>query len=94
MAVSLLVAMTGEAEELPWDDEDNVPATAAGRASYAAGVLEVEAPQSLLAPDGGPSSEIMDFCQKTGVSLDFIFCGDVKGMLRAAYRREKGAATA
>lgn len=54
------------------------------RAAFAAEVLGVEPPSRLVDRDDCLAPEVIDFMRRTGVSLDFIFCGDLRGMLRVA----------
>lgn len=57
---------------------------AEARLQFYADTIGVEAPQALLAADGAPSAELLNFCNRYGASLDWIFRGDVRGMIRLA----------
>lgn len=65
---------------------------ASARVAYFASVLGKEPPAILLADDGAPSSELMTFCNDTGMSLDWVFTGDLKPMVLASYRDRKATA--
>lgn len=60
------------------------------RAAFVADVLGVEPPARLVDEENCPSPEIMDFVRRTGASLDFIFMGDLRGIIRAAYEAGRG----
>ena len=45
-----------------------------------------EAPESLLDGDGAPTDELLDFCKSQGLSLDWLFLGDAKGLVMAQHR--------
>lgn len=53
----------------------------ARRAAYIASVLEIEPPARLVDEDDCLAPEIIDFVRRTGASLDFIFVGDLRGMI-------------
>ena len=75
-------ALHNETEiEMPHDE---IEATA--RAEFFANTLGLTAPGKLVADDGAPSKELLDFCRKTGMSLDWVFLGDLRPMVRATYR--------
>ena len=61
-----------------------IPATPEARAAFIAEALGVTSPSRLLAADRAPSPELLAFCRETGASLDFIFLGDIRPMLRGA----------
>ncbi|MDF0602313.1 hypothetical protein P1J78_16355 [Psychromarinibacter sp. C21-152] len=52
-----------------------------------ASTIGSEAPERLQEQDGAPSREVLDFCRAHGASLDYIFCGDVRPLIRAAANR-------
>lgn len=64
-----------------------IPTNPAARLAYAAEALGVETPRELpidlLADDGAPHDRVMAFCNETGTSLDFIYSGDIRPMLRS-----------
>ena len=43
--------------------------------------INVDPPARLLCDEGAPSDELLMFCQEHGASLDWIFRGDVRGMI-------------
>jgi hypothetical protein len=63
------------------------PSTPQARAQLVAWTLNLDAPQDILAPDGGPSPDLLALCDKSGVTLDFILRGDMSLMVRDAYAR-------
>lgn len=69
-----------------------IPATPSARLAYAAEALGVEMPgdlaPDLLADDGGPQVSVLNFCAAKGISLDFVYLGDVRPMLRARFVRK------
>lgn len=69
----------------------SIPATRHGRLEFAAATLGVDLPADLapdlLAEDGAPQDEVLKFCAATGVSLDFIYLGDIRPMLRGDFAR-------
>lgn len=44
------------------------------------------APSHLMDEDGTPSTELLAFGRHQGLSLDWLFCGDVRGMVIRAHR--------
>ena len=44
-----------------------------------------EPPARLLDEHRAPSPELLDFCRRTGASLDWIFLGDVRAMIRDSF---------
>ncbi len=64
---------------------------ASDRAAYFASVLGKEPPARLLSDDGAPSPELMAFCDDTGMSLDWVFTGDLKPMVLASHRNRRTA---
>ena len=50
-----------------------------------ADTIGVEKPARLLCEEGAPSPELLRFCMKFGTSLDWLFCGDVRKMIRDSY---------
>lgn len=65
-----------------------LPETPAGRLAFVAETLGVPAPKGLNAnltdPDGTHVKSVVAFCAETGASLDFIYRGDIRPMLRSA----------
>jgi hypothetical protein len=55
---------------------------AAARLRSFADTIGVEPPARLLSPDGAPAPELLRFCLSSGVSLDWIFCGEGSAMRR------------
>ncbi|WP_425051518.1 hypothetical protein [Psychromarinibacter sp. S121] len=49
----------------------------------------VEVPRPIINEDGGPSSEVIDFCEKHGASLDYIYTGDVTPLIHAVASKPK-----
>ena len=43
----------------------------------------------LLSDEGAPSPELMEFCDRTGMSLDWVFVGDLRPMVQATYRNNR-----
>lgn len=58
---------------------------AAKRLKLFADTIGKKAPPQLLDAEGAPHPELLRFSIETGASLDFIFCGDLRPMIRAAY---------
>lgn len=50
-----------------------------------ADTIGVQAPELLECEDGAPAFELLDFCNRYGASLDWIFCGDVRAMIHNSY---------
>lgn len=46
-----------------------------------------EAPTRLLGDNNAPSEELLLFCLANGACLNWIFLGDVRGMIRDSYNR-------
>ena len=57
---------------------------AEARLEFIADTLEVLPPAILLDDDGGPSNQLLRFCREHCVSLDWVFCGDLRPMIRRA----------
>jgi len=55
---------------------------AEARMQVYADTIGVEPPARLLDQDGAPAPELLKFCITHGASLDWIFCGDVRAMIR------------
>lgn len=55
------------------------------RVQFFADVVGI-APPSCLQVDGVPSSALLEWCDRTGLSLDWIFCGDLRPLMRAVFR--------
>jgi len=58
---------------------------AEARLSFYADTIGAEPPARLLCDQGAPSAELLAFCDRCGASLDWIFRGDVRGMIRNSY---------
>ncbi|WP_299847704.1 hypothetical protein [uncultured Roseovarius sp.] len=56
------------------------------RVNFYAETVGVSPPCRLLGDDGVPSTELSAFCLTYGASLDWIFLGDLRGMIRNSYR--------
>ncbi|RRH71973.1 hypothetical protein [Falsigemmobacter faecalis] len=63
------------------DGETHNLEVSARRAAYVAEVLGVDPPARLVDEEDCLSPEVMDFVRHTGASLDFIFVGDLRGMI-------------
>lgn len=50
-----------------------------------AGVLGLTPPESLVDEDNAPTGELLTFCRTTGMSLDWVFLGDIRPMVLATY---------
>ena len=61
------------------------------RVRFFADTLEIEPSARLLSEDGAPAPELMAFCKRTGMSLDWAFLGDLRPMVRATYWGRKDA---
>lgn len=86
-----LQAMSGiEVAAIQPEQDDRQEAS--DRVAYFAGVLSKKPPASLLADDGAPSPELLAFCKDTGMSLDWVFTGDLKPMVLATHRDSKATA--
>ena len=59
---------------------------AAQRVKLYAETIGVSPPARLLCDEGAPAPELMAFCHEFGASLDWIFLGDVRGMIRDSYK--------
>lgn len=55
---------------------------AEARVHFYADTIGVEPPARLLCPEGAPAPELLTFCRQHGASLDWIFCGDLRAMIR------------
>lgn len=44
------------------------------------------APSRLLDEDGGPSNALLAFCKHQGLSMDWLFRGDVRGLVMRSHR--------
>ena len=47
------------------------------------------APSALLDRDGAATDELLTFCRATGMSLDWLFLGDVRPMIWAAFHKAR-----
>lgn len=59
------------------------------RAQFYADTIRVEPPARLLSQDGAPAPELLQFCVRYGASLDWIFLGDVRGMIHDSFWRAR-----
>ena len=64
---------------------------AEARVQFFADVVGVEAPARLIGDDEAPTRELLNFCIETGASLDWIFLGDVRAMIRDSFKVTQGA---
>lgn len=55
------------------------------RVKLYADTIGVDAPANLIAEDGGPSDELLKFCDDYGASLDWVYCGDLRAMILASF---------
>lgn len=44
-------------------------------------------PEKLLDKEGAPTGKLLAYCRETGLSLDWLFLGDAKGLVMAEHRR-------
>ncbi|KEP68536.1 hypothetical protein DL1_07895 [Thioclava dalianensis] len=58
---------------------------AEARMQFYADTIGVHPPSRLLSEDGAPAPELLNFCVRYGASLDWIFLGDVRRMIRDSY---------
>lgn len=68
----------------------DIDVAAETRLQFYADTLRVKAPAKLLADDGAPDKDLLRFCVRYGASLDWIFFGDVRGMIHDSYKAAKG----
>lgn len=47
---------------------------------------ETEAPKKMLNEGGAPSDELLAYCKSESLSLDWLFCGDVRGLIKSSRR--------
>lgn len=52
-----------------------------------ADTIGVEPPHRLLDAQSAPAPELIDFCIRYGASLDWIFLGDVRAMIRDSHAK-------
>ncbi|MCB2110835.1 hypothetical protein [Albidovulum sp.] len=60
--------------------------SAEARLSFYADTIGVEAPKRLVCDQGAPAPELLTFCDRYGASLDWVFLGDVRAMIRDSYK--------
>lgn len=90
MPIGAMETLTQEAKRFTGSEEQSSqPQTAQERIALIAESVSTKAPQNLISSDGGPSKELLEFCHKTGASLDFIFSGDVTSMIRQLHSAEQ-----
>lgn len=74
------------------------PETRLGRLAFVAEALGIPAPEGqapdLLGDDAAPHPAVMAFCRETGASLDFIFRGDIRPMVRGDFNRTREGSAA
>lgn len=56
------------------------------RLSFYADTIGVEPPARMVCDAGCPAPELLIFCERYGASLDWIFLGDVRAMIRDSYK--------
>lgn len=61
-------------------------AEAEARLHFYADTIGVEPPQRLLSDEGAPTPELLSFCNRYGASLDWVFLGDLRAMIRDSYK--------
>lgn len=59
---------------------------AEARMHFYADTIGVEPPDRLLCDDRAPTPELLIFCACYGASLDWIFLGDVRGMIWDSFK--------
>lgn len=57
---------------------------AEARLHFYADTIGVEPPAHIVCPEGAPTQALLDFCRRYGASLDWIFCGDMRALIRAS----------
>lgn len=86
-----MTAHTSDLADQVLSNEAPSPTTRMGRLTFAAEALGLELPGSLtpdlLAEDAAPQTEVLKFCAAAGISLDFIYLGDIRPMLRGMFAR-------
>jgi len=60
---------------------------------FFADTLSLTTPVRVVADDGAPMTELLEFCHETGMSLDWAFCGDLRPMVRATFEANTEGAT-
>lgn len=78
--------LSGNLANLPDEPSSDMLASPRDRVRYFAEIIDKEPPSPLLSDDKAPSPELMAFCQETGMSLDWVFTGDLKAMALASHR--------
>ncbi|NRA99318.1 MAG: hypothetical protein HRU32_05765 [Rhodobacteraceae bacterium] len=59
---------------------------AEARAKHYAKTIGVAPPSKLMDAERAPTDELLTFCNENGMSLDWVFLGDVAPMVRASFR--------
>lgn len=59
---------------------------AEARVEFYADTIGVTPPARIVTKGRAPSPELLTFCNRYGASLDWIFLGDIRGMIRGNYR--------
>lgn len=67
-------------------NDKGMPATMKRLAQFGAWT-ETTPPTQILDGDGAPTSDLLAYCQKTGLSIDWLFCGDPASWARQSFVR-------
>ncbi|MEM6890047.1 MAG: hypothetical protein AAF636_18205 [Pseudomonadota bacterium] len=62
---------------------------ALARVEFFADTLGLVPPSQVVSEDDAPAPELIQFCHETGMSLDWVFCGDLRPMVRATFEAKK-----
>lgn len=65
---------------------------ARGRLTKFAEWTKTTAPKEMLDEDGAPKDELLDYCRKENLSLDWLFTGDEKGLVLVLRSQRERAA--
>lgn len=68
-----------EKPEIDYEEADK-------RAALYAETIGVKPPARLIDDEGSVAQELGAFCREYGASLDWIFLGDVRGMIHDSYK--------
>lgn len=49
-------------------------------------------PEKVLDDDGAPTGQFLAYCRDNGLSLDWLFLGDERGLVMQAHNRARGIA--
>lgn len=58
---------------------------------FFADTLGLVPPSKVVSEDDAPAAELIQFCHDTGMSLNWVFCGDLRPMVLATYRERSNA---